>query len=66
MGAPKAERHNQRGRIVGEFAQAIRHRRIDRAAGIALVVGDHGEMRREQPAKRIEHGMIGFCAVQQQ
>jgi hypothetical protein len=64
--ARKPERCDQRGGIDGELAQAIGNEGIARAAGIALVIGDHGEVRREMRAKRIEHGMIGFRAVQQQ
>jgi hypothetical protein len=66
MRACKSERRDQHGGIICELGQAIGREGIARAAGIALVIGDHGEMRREQPAKRVEHGMIGFGAVQQQ
>ena len=64
MGALVAERGDQRGRIVGQFFEAIGRRWIPRAAGIALVIGDDGEIIRQQRAEGIEHGMIGFRAVQ--
>ena len=66
MGTRKAKRGNQGSEIVGKFDQAIWHKRIARTAGIALVVGDHRKMRRERGTKRIEHGMIGFRAMQQE
>ena len=66
MGARIAECCDQRTGIVSQFGETVGRGRIAGVPGIALVIGDHREVRRELSPEGIEHRMIGFGAVQQQ